>query len=236
MLEESDWQIHDPFSVAVFLLPESQDFESTALYISRHLELDFPESCALIHESRIIWVVNNHMEQLEQLQNKKNNFLASIPLIVREFNCKAGIAAPCSNFLDLPLAAVQAKAALRLGQKHDPDLGYYHFSAYTLDYIIDRIDGELPGECYYHPGLLSLLAYDQKHGTDFLKTLRCYIDANYNMAIAAERHFLHRATLYRRMERIQEITGINIENSNELLHISISLKLLGEKKGIKPQV
>jgi hypothetical protein len=228
MLEESGWYSSDPLSVVVFQLPGEKEFEFSALYICRYLELDFPESCAIIHESRIVWVVNNRaaIHREGPPKDKQRDFNTLIPRIVREFNCTAGISVPGSAFVDLKTAHVQAAAALRLGPTRESGVGYYHFSAYTLDYIIDRISGELPETCLCHPGLLALIDYDRQHGAGFLKTLCCYIDANYNMTLAAERHFLHRATLYRRMERIQEITHIDLDNPDELLHLSISLKLL----------
>jgi hypothetical protein len=226
-LGELNWRIDNSFSVVVFYLPDERAFEHAALYLCRHLEMDLPESCAVTYGGRIVWVINAPDSQ----KNGQDSFLKLIPLIIREFNCKAGIADPFHNFVELHSAYVQAAAALRLGQQRDPHLFSYHFSAYTLDYVIDRIPGELPEERFCHPGIITLKDHDKKHGTNFLKTLRYYLEARCNMALAAERHSLHRTTLNRRMERIAEITGIDLENTDELLHLTISLKLLSRREG-----
>ncbi|MDR0597476.1 MAG: hypothetical protein LBG14_03100 [Treponema sp.] len=119
-----------------------------------------------------------------------------IAYIVREFNCKAGISDAFTNFFDLRHGHIQAASALRLGQKQDPHLWVYHFADYKTEY---RITGELPGDCLVHPAVLPLRDHDRRYGTSFVRTFQELVKARHNMTAAAERLYIHRITLIRRL-------------------------------------
>jgi DNA-binding PucR family transcriptional regulator len=148
-----------------------------------------------------------------------------ITYIVREFNCKAGLSDPFANFLNQRHGYIQAASALRLGQKRDPHTWVYHFAKYKTEYITERITGELPGDCLIHPAVLTLREHDRRYGTSFVKTLRELINARHNMTEAAEKLYIHRTTLIRRLEKMQDLAAIDFENPREQFHLAVSLEL-----------
>jgi DNA-binding PucR family transcriptional regulator len=91
--------------------------------------------------------------------------------------------------------------------------------------MVERITGELPGNCLVHPAILTLREYDRRYGTSFVKTLRELINARHNMTAAAEKLYIHRTTLIRRLEKIQDLTAIDFENPRELFYLAVSLEL-----------
>jgi purine catabolism regulator len=89
----------------------------------------------------------------------------------------------------------------------------------------------------YHPELQAfkqemlgpLLAYDG--GGELLRTLETYFRHNGNISQAADALFIHRNTLIYRMERIAEITGLDLDNTETRLALQLALrihKMLGE--------
>jgi hypothetical protein len=223
VLGELSWQINNPYLLVAFQIADEHRFTHGALYVCRRLETDVLHSCAITYTGHIIWLINT--EDIAQ-RNIKRNYQQIIAFIVREYHCKAGVSRSFNNFMELRDAYTQAMAALRLGYKRDPQPGMYRFTDYVLDYILERTISELPAEQLLHPGAVSLWNLDKNTGTDYIKTLRYYMDFQYNMTAAAEKLFVHRTTLIRRLERITEITGLNYKKPRDMLQMAISLYLL----------
>jgi hypothetical protein len=228
VLEELGWQIGDTYLLAVFHIPDEQEFKYGSLYLCRHLETDFLQSCAIASPPHIIWLINTSdgsKKSNKTVQNIHGNLGQIIAYIVREFNCKAGLSDPFHNFLDQRHGYIQAEAALRLGLKKDPHVWVYHFSSYKTEYIIERITGELAGDYLIHPAVLALKDHDRRYGTSFVKTLREFINARYNMTAAAEKLYIHRTTLIRRLEKMQDLAAMDFENPREQFHLAVSMEL-----------
>jgi hypothetical protein len=223
VLGEIAWQINDPYMLVVFQIADERRFTHGGLYVCRHLETDVLHSGAITYASHIIWLINT--KDIAQ-RNLKRDYQQIIAFVVREYNCRAGVSKPFDNFMELKSAYVQAVAALRLGFKQDAQQWVYRFPDYVLDYILERIESELPAEYLLHPGAVVLWNLDKNTGTDYIRTLRFYMDFQYNMTAAAQKLFVHRTTLIRRLERISEITGLDFEKPREMLQMAISLYLL----------
>lgn len=69
-----------------------------------------------------------------------------------------------------------------------------------------------------------LLAHDEKHGSALVHTLRVYLDANLSKQEAAERLFIHRQTLYHRLEKIAELIGDDYTAPERRICLEIALR------------
>jgi purine catabolism regulator len=68
-----------------------------------------------------------------------------------------------------------------------------------------------------------LLAYEG--GQELIRTLEAYFESNGNLTQAAELLFVHRNTLIYRMERIAEITGLDLDNTETRLGVQLALRI-----------
>jgi hypothetical protein len=59
ILTEAGWGMNNSYTVIVLQTQDEREFEYGSLYLCRHLETDIVRSCAISHESHIIWLVNN---------------------------------------------------------------------------------------------------------------------------------------------------------------------------------
>jgi hypothetical protein len=228
VLEDLGWGIDGAYVAAMFQIPDEQEFKYGSPYLCRRLEEDFLLSCAIADPPHIIWIVNTGDAGERPDKTVKaihRNLGQAIAYIVREFNCKAGVSDPFSNFLDQRQGCIQAGAALRLGQKRDPHVWVYRFADYKPEYMVERMTGELAGDCLIHPAVLALRGHDRRYGTSFVKTLREFINARYNLTATAKNLYVHRTTLIRRLEKIQDLTAIDFENPRERFHLAVSLEL-----------
>jgi hypothetical protein len=230
-LAEAAWRMEDSYFLAMFELSDKRRLAHGALYICRHLETDALHSCAVVCEERIIWLVNTGKAEPG---NRKLHYRQAIASIAREFDCRAGVSKPFAGLAELRNAWFQAGAALRLGRKRDPHLWVYDFSGYTLEYVLERAKSEIPVEYLLHPAAATLRELDENTGTAYVKTLRYYFDCCGNTNRAAEKLYIHRTTLIRRLERIAEITGLDLDRTEEIMALGVSLCLLADPDNGEP--
>jgi PucR C-terminal helix-turn-helix domain/GGDEF-like domain len=70
-------------------------------------------------------------------------------------------------------------------------------------------------------------------GPEAVETLETYLDLAGDAKATAERLYLHRATLYYRLGRIERLTGIDLRDGHDRLAIHLSLKL-SRLLGLRP--
>jgi hypothetical protein len=72
--------------------------------------------------------------------------------------------------------------------------------------------------------LFRLSAHDNRHGTEFIKTLRVYLEVFGSTSAAAERLVLHTNTLRHRLLRLAEISGIDLDDPSQRLALALQLR------------
>ncbi len=68
---------------------------------------------------------------------------------------------------------------------------------------------------FYDATLKPLVLYDRKRDTELVKSLIIYFETNGNLKKMSEKLFTHYNTVLYRINRIQEITGKNLDNEGE---------------------
>ncbi|MDQ1013210.1 sugar diacid utilization regulator [Streptomyces sp. V4I23] len=76
-----------------------------------------------------------------------------------------------------------------------------------------------------------VLAHDAEHGTDYARTLVCWLDAGYDMARAAKLLAVHPNTCRYRLRQAQQHLGIDLEDPDERLVLWLQLRTLGGMRG-----
>jgi hypothetical protein len=225
VLNAEDWQPQDSYFLVLFHIPDKTEYENWAAYICRQAESVIVKSTAVMAKPFVVWVINDGFQR--DSRNKHGDFLKLIPDLAQKLYCTVGISNKMNGFGELRQGYTQAEAALRLGRKGGGGrFGCYRFSDHIVDYIMDRAAQELSTDNLLHPGVVALLEYDRENGTEYLKTIWYFANARYNMTIAASKIPVHRLTFLRRLEKIREISRINFEEPEELLHVHLSLKML----------
>lgn len=80
-------------------------------------------------------------------------------------------------------------------------------------------------EDFYKTTLKPLVDYDEKRSTELVKTLEAYFTCNGNLTKMSENLYTHYNTVLYRINRIKEITGLNLDDPNDRLNLEIALKI-----------
>ena len=70
-----------------------------------------------------------------------------------------------------------------------------------------------------------LEAYDKEHDAGLLHTLRIFLEENCSYTAAARALYIHRSTLIYRMERIRELTQVDLTDPGERFLLQMAFYL-----------
>ncbi len=131
---------------------------------------------------------------------------------------------------DLPRAAAEALLAANVAEGGDTDparpaLAFEQTGAYRL--LLSTMS-ENPRELqrFYAETVEPLVAYDEQYETELVRTLETFLDADGNVAGTAQRLFTHRHTIYYRLERVRELSGLDVSSSDGREKLSLGLKAM----------
>lgn len=221
-LDDILWKKEDLYQMFCFCFePEYHQLPSKE-NICYELEVTISEGCAFVEQGYIWFLVN--MERGKHTEKELREIIAgrfqNIPVHI-------GISNPFSQFWDLCYAASQAEYAVKAnGSQPFSKLVLYPFSRNAASVILAYGKNCLPLHFILSPALSLLKDYDRQNQSDFLYTLRVFLECERNMAEAAAKLFIHRTTMSYRISRIEKITGIDLNNYDERLYLQISLRLM----------
>ncbi|HEX6117317.1 MAG TPA: helix-turn-helix domain-containing protein [Solirubrobacterales bacterium] len=87
---------------------------------------------------------------------------------------------------------------------------------------------EDPGELerFYAETVAPLAAYDEQYETDLVTTVETYLDEDGSVTPTAERLFTHRHTVRYRLERVKEVTGLDLTSTEGREKVGLGLKAM----------
>lgn len=119
----------------------------------------------------------------------------------------------------------QAGTAFRFAQFTPGESNVCYYRDVIQYDLLDRLDeDEQLALC--HPAIQILSEHDQQNNAALVDTLRLLQKNNGNVITTAQELFLHRNSLYYRLNKITELTGIDFENEAELKQLDLTLKIM----------
>ena len=139
--------------------------------------------------------------------------MPEIPLYV-------GVGSCINDISNLHTGYARAKAAVQMAKKRKQDLFYFdRMGLYRLLYMVD--DSRLLKEMAEEP-LKPLLEYDRERHANYVDTLELYLKHNGSIQAVSEEMFTHRNTVIYRMNKIRELLGTNLEETEERIPYQIA--------------
>jgi purine catabolism regulator len=117
----------------------------------------------------------------------------------------------------------EAKHALSMARRLNGGGGVTRFAdlgVYRLIFAAEQLS-EL--RSFHDEALNPVIDYDRQHSADLVRTLRAFFDAKCGPKEAASMLEVHRNTVLYRLERIQEITGLDLDDADVRLRLHLAV-------------
>ncbi|HWI07062.1 MAG TPA: helix-turn-helix domain-containing protein, partial [Solirubrobacteraceae bacterium] len=129
--------------------------------------------------------------------------------------------------IDLHRAANEALLAVNVaeGDEERPLLAFEQTGAYRL--LLSAMS-EDPAELqrFYADTVEPLVAYDDQYETELVRTVEAFLDNDGNVAGTAQKLFTHRHTIRYRLERVRELSGLDVGSTDGREKLSLGLKAM----------
>jgi len=133
-----------------------------------------------------------------------------------------GIGRPAAELTNWKDSYRQASQALSMAERLNEHTPLY-FGDLSVYRLLFQLEGNPELEAFCHETLGPLLTYEG--GGDLVETLEAFFDRLGNLSQTAEKLFIHRNSLLYRMERISQLTGLDLSNPDTRLAVHLALKV-----------
>lgn len=174
--------------------------------------------CILLGDREELVVVGE-----EHSSYPRTSFLLAIADVIGAHGLRGGAGAPCEEIRHLQESYLTAEAVLRLPKGEG---ALIDFSEHRPEAFLANADMAVPKRLFCHEALKKLTAYDASTHTELSNTLRTYVLCGCSLSQAADALFLHRNTLRNRLCRIEEVTGLDLADSDTQFDIRFSYMLI----------
>ncbi len=218
------------------LLPKNTEKDSDHLFqfyrsFMQNIELlarKYNNQIFYINKSNQILILYSLAPDTTQIEAKKSavefcyDFLSTFDSKSKKINCNIGIGRFYKSVSNLSKSYNEAFSAATIDLRnsknvmHYDDLGVYR--------ILQSADFEEQKK-FYTEFLGDLIKYDDEKKLDILKTLDMYFQCSGNLKKISEAMFTHYNTILYRVQRIEEITGLNLRNYDDILNLQMALKI-----------
>jgi PucR family transcriptional regulator, purine catabolism regulatory protein len=128
---------------------------------------------------------------------------------------------------DLARSGAEALLAANVAEGADEQsvLAFDETGAYRL--LLPAMSDD-PAELqrFYAETVEPLVAYDDQYETDLVQTVETFLEADGNVAGTAQRLFTHRHTVRYRLERVRELSGLDVGSTDGREKLSLGLKAM----------
>jgi hypothetical protein len=227
---------------------EVRGFDLNANFVAFVLEIDFPQNSLDSYHTKFQMHCDRWMEQMhlhygfwsyegakgkgyvfvvngagdyvfdEVLGYLKNGFIVRSGILV-----SVAVGPKGGTIRNLPDSVKKtlriSQLALRRGES------FLCYDEMTIDKVFLCVDNMEVLREYYNEVLGSLISYDAQHGTDYVGVLRCYLENEGSVQATAEKLFVHRNTINYQINKIKEITEIDISSLQQRCSMMMALRI-----------
>jgi PucR family transcriptional regulator, purine catabolism regulatory protein len=148
----------------------------------------------------------------------------AIGALLPEISVSVGIGRPHRSLIDLRQSYYEASYAIKIRKLKGGDGVIASFDDLGSYGLLLGLQDTLSLEVFYDSVLGKLQDYDEQNSSDLVKSLACFLEANGHWGDAAEKLYVHRHTLRYRMKRVEEITGRDLDQSQDRMEFWLALK------------
>ena len=161
--------------------------------------------------------------KLQRSQNQDEDFFTILKDLVDKMGYRCGIS---NEFTDLTAISSYVEQVTYLTAQcvdRGQESVLYFFQDHILDYILHFSAQHIAPETRYTNGMQKLLQYDRERSKEYAHTLKILLDHEMNISRTAELLYIHRTSLMKRINKIERILGLDLNDPKVRLYLRICL-------------
>lgn len=140
--------------------------------------------------------------------------------------CTIGVGSPVTSLGDARRSLLEAEHAAESVPEGDDDRLFYRLTDVGISGLAHLLRDDPRLQTFVERMLSDLLIYDEQRGTDLETVIRVFLDANGNKTAAAAAYGLSRPAFYGRLNRIEEILGVSLDDASTRTSLHFALLAL----------
>jgi len=182
------------------------------LHIIKTLNRNYLSLYAVAIDNQIVLLCDTHRLPMKE-------FMPFLKPVIQNSGYYGGISHTFTDLHNISHCYMQARIAVenspaKIGEIHSCD-------KYVLPYAIKLIQANTQFDIT-HPAIKQLEEYDNKHRAGYCELLYLYLQNECNQTRTAQLSHIHRSSLIQKINRIIEITGIDLNDYQTRFHLCLS--------------
>jgi sugar diacid utilization regulator len=180
----------------------------------------------------ILFLCRSEGEEPEELPEKAQLLAKGVQRYVKgllpDLTVSVGIGGFKKDPAQLPEAYSEAGVALEIGHRIHGPSSVSTFAETGTYKLLFRVLQENPEEleAFYSETLEPVVHYDSRYGTELVQTLITYLGNDASTVKTAGDLFAHRHTIRYRLDRVSELTGLDVDKSADRERLTLGIKAM----------
>lgn len=220
------WNLKTPYRV-LSIQPENRNERrsgSDYLEMEEHLEAlraAVPESTAFLYGNQIKLVL-----RVYDLNTRDAIEMDHVANFLRQRKLVAGVSQTAHRLRNIAGRHQQTLKALQMGVLLNGAGPLFYYDSYSIYHCLEICAPQVNLTQLCHSAVLKLEAYDRKNGTELMSTLHAYLSCHRNMSDAAASLYIHRNTLAKRLDKINDLMRVDFDDAETTFHLMFSFRIL----------
>jgi hypothetical protein len=186
----------------------------------------FPKSHGIFYGNKMVILC------VELKKTKCEEKIKGLKSFINKHSLKMGMSQFFQGIENFQHYYLQAGAALDVGGKIEGLKQFYRYDEYRFFHLLEKV-AEKDENClqnFVQSNLFALKKYDRLHQTELFDTLNMLMLCGCNYKKTCQKLHIHRNTLSYRLERIKELTDLNLSDPEVQFDLGFSFRILSFSK------
>lgn len=174
----------------------------------------------------VLWPASgkNEAKIMEDIKKASQKIKALLKNKYKKIEIITGVGSIVPGIREVAKSFEEAQNALDFGKKTNDSLTI--FSELGIMRLLCKFSENNDLSEFIPKSIHKLLTYDQESNTNLIKTLEVFLKTNSNATQTAKELFVHYKTVLYRLEKIKEVSGIDLANNKDRLEAELGLKIV----------
>ena len=218
-LRTAGWTVKPVFRCVLLTPARRSAGIDNAAFLATLLKREIPCCQAVMVEEGMLVLLNFSEEENPQPA------MDVLSRILDQYDLYAFISLDFRSLVHLPDYYESCRTVFRIAREKHWNRRECRFDDVVFTALADALTKEQK-RTFAQSEYKKLRAWDEAHHTDYCRTLNTYIELGCSVTRSAHQLYIHRNTMTKRLERISEISGLDILDGRQLFHFFMTARML----------